>query len=389
MPLLVDAGDPADQGDEVVDRVGEPVVAREGGHRLACELAAVGGGDHVQGLPDPLGLVLDQRDRLDRLGVGTGGPQAQEPALPHEAALSVVVPDRDVIEVARPVHRRVPGVLGHHHHLGSLGDLPCVEHVGAGIAQQAQAGALDRGEGVAVDGVLAVAEQLEVVVGHPAQQVADPAHPRGHHGLWRLLEVVDRVQEAVVHQPVVVVGEPGRRQALLHAGHGGGSQVLGSGAQGRVGLDRHPRLRLAATRRAVRGDAGEDAVTVALDHQDRVPHGPDGPPKLGQGRRHGVDDEGPVVGDDLQQRRAARAPPVGLLARGGERHQVLAPVPRAAQVEVSGRLAPGAADRHAAVVADHVLPQVGAHERLGVGGGGDLREVSGDLREVFRRPDDG
>ena len=286
------------------------------------------------------------------------------------------------------MHRRGPGVLGHDHDLGAVGDLGRVERVRSGVPQQAQAGALDRGERVPVDGVLAVAQQLEVVVGHPAQEVADPPHPRGHHGLGRLLHVVDRLQQAVVHQPVVVVGEPGRRQALLHAGHGGGSQVLGRGAQGRVGLDRHPRLG-GPTGRPVRGDAGEDAVTVALDHQDRVPHGPDGPPKLGQGRRHGVDDEGPVVGDDLQQRRAARAPPVGLLARGGERHQVLAPVPRAAQVEVSGRLAPGAADRHAAVVADHVLPQVGAHERLGVGGGGDLREVSGDLREVFRRPDDG
>ncbi len=199
--------------------------------------------------------------------------------------------------------------------------LAAVVRVGA---QDAEAGAGDGGQRVAVDQVvLAVAEEGEVVVGEPAQQLTGLfelvlAQVRGD----RLVgQGVGDAQRGVAHLLPVLDGLAYVGQDALEVV----GDLLEVGAVGlAVGLDVDPGLDegvvgargLGAVRVAVGSeDLDQLAGEVTADDDLRVDHDVDSAALPGQLVRHGVHEEGHVVGDDLDDRVAGR--PAVLLDRGG------------------------------------------------------------------------
>ncbi len=199
--------------------------------------------------------------------------------------------------------------------------LAAVVRVGA---QDAEAGAGHGGQGVAVDEVvLAVAEEGEVVVGEPAQQLTGLfelvlAQVRGG-GL--LGQAFGDAQRGVAHLLPVLDG-------LAYVGQDAqqvGVDLLEVGAVGlAVDLDVDPGLD-----EGVVGARGAGAVGVAVRAEDldqlagdvtaddnlRVDHDVDAAALAGQLVRHGVHEEGHVVGDDLDD--GVAGGPAVLLHRGG------------------------------------------------------------------------
>ena len=141
---------------ELVDRRVEQLVARVGLQGVHQRLAGVAAGVEADPAQHLGGLLAQQRDAGQRLGVGRAGVEAEEPALADDlAALEDL--DADVVEVRRAVHGRAGVGLGQHQQ-GLLagarahrrrGSLPNERrHVLVG-AQDAQAGARARRAGAA------------------------------------------------------------------------------------------------------------------------------------------------------------------------------------------------------------------------------------------------
>ena len=130
-------------------------------------------------------LAAQDRDREHALGVGGRGEQAEEAALadrPSPSASKLL--DADVVEVGRPVDRRARVGLGEDEQLRLAGLAPVPPAAAAERRDSVLVGAQDaepgagharRSDVLAVDlaheVVLAVAEEREVVVGEPAQQL--------------------------------------------------------------------------------------------------------------------------------------------------------------------------------------------------------------------------
>lgn len=285
-------------------------------------------------------LAADDRDASHGLGVRGGGEQAEEAALAHDVALGVEPLHADVVEVRGAVHGGAAVGLGQHQQAVLAGlarasveqpvegrrdrvavVLAAVVRVGA---QDAEAGAGDGGQRVTVDQVvLAVAEEGEVVVGEPAQQLTGLfelvlAQVRGD----RLVgQVVGDAQRGVAHLLPVLDGLAYVGQDALEVV----GDLLEVGAVGlAVGLDVDPGLDegvvgargLGAVRVAVGSeDLDQLAGEVTADDDLRVDHDVDAAALPGQLVRHGVHEERHVVGDDLDDRVAGR--PAVLLDRGG------------------------------------------------------------------------
>ena len=172
---------PERDGGELVHRDLEQFLARVGLQDLGQVLAVVAVGVHAGPLQHLGHLAPQHRDPGDALVVGVVGVQAEEAVLADHLAGVVEPLDRDVVEVAAPVHGGPRVGLGEDQPLRVLGPGP---HLGRErrergrpalvVPQDAQAGPGHRHQRhplVAFDQVvLAVAEEREVVVGEPAQQ---------------------------------------------------------------------------------------------------------------------------------------------------------------------------------------------------------------------------
>lgn len=197
-------------------------------------------------------------------------------------------------------------------------------------AQDAQPGAGDRREHVLLDAlggglgdelVLAVAEEGEVVLGEPAQQLLRLGdllllQPLGRRGG----QLARDEQRAVVHLGPVLdrLADVGQHAAQVRG------DLLQIGAVGlAVDLDMDPGLHERVVRQfALGGAAGaqdfeELAGEIAPDHDLRVDHHMDGPVLPGQLIGDRVHQERHVVGDHLDDRVAARPP---VLLDGGRVH---------------------------------------------------------------------
>lgn len=321
---LLEVQDGGDDLAELVDRGLEQLVARVGLEDLRQVAAVVAGRREAGGFEDLGDLAADHRDAAHGLGVRGGGEQAEEAALADDVALGVELLDAHVVEVRGTVHGGAAVGLGQHQQtvLAGLGAgvggqpvegrrdgvavvLAAVVRVGA---QDAEAGAGDGREGVTVDEVvLAVAEEREVVVGEPAQQLA---------GLFELVlaqvrggglvgQAVGDAQRRVAHLLPVLDG-------LAYVGQDA-QQVAGDLLEvGPVGLavdlDVDPGLDegvvgargLGAVRVAVGAeDLDQLAGDVTADDDLRVDHDVDAAALAGQLVGDGVHEEGHVVGDDL------------------------------------------------------------------------------------------
>ncbi len=369
-------------GGEVLDRDVEQLVARVGLHDLHQVLARVALLGEA-GAGEDLGhLAIHQRDPADTVGVGAGGEQPEEAPLTDHLAGGVEGLHPDVVQIDRAVHGG-PGVgLGHHEQgllprLGSgLGVQPVVARArGLVVPQDAQTGAGLGHQGVVSvplgEAVLAVAEEGEVALGQPGQQpprlgdllevdarrrgvqdlLPDLDDPGLHHG-----PVLDRHPDVVQHP-----AEPGGD--LLQAGRHGLP----------VDLDVDPGLDQAVVR-AVPGAPGPDAEVHhlvqltghrATDHHQRVHDQVDAAAQAVQLADHRVDQEGHVVGDDLDHRVPGR-PGVLLDGRGERTHVCGALRPDGRDLAV-GQRCPGQIDRvpgahllhrHVAVVAGQKVLQL-------------------------------
>ena len=286
--------------------------------------------------------------------------------------------DGEVVGLHGAQHAALGAGAGEHEQLGPGVDPLGGERDGdpAVAAQHAEPGPLG-GEPVAVDGEVAVAEEREVPVGEPAQQVRDVVRAGDLRGVRGAVGV----EQAVGEQPV------GQRAGL--AGHGRGvaddlADVVqhprhvrvqaGGGRAAEVDVD--PRLGDRPGGRGGRVGVGQDrlqfTVRCAFDDDDGMDHPPGlaaGPADRGEDR---FDQVGHVVGDDLEDRS-------GLLARGlvAQADQLLpgGPVPGELAVRAGG----GAQDR--AGVAGAEVGSVAAVERVEAGvdriGRGRDPEISG------------
>ena len=321
--LLVEHG--FGDGDELVGRRLEQLVARVALEHLEQVLARVAVEREPQGRHDGLRPVAEDRDAADRGGVCRGGEQPEEPVLAGDLALIVEGLDADVVEVDRAVDRG-PGVgLGHDEQFlvaGMLLDLGAQRRVGRGlgevVAQQPESGSGHGQEAhlgaLLGQRVLAVAEEGEVVGREPRQEAhnlvdlvggdaggAVGAQAFGEIGAPspHLGPVVDRVAD-VAEDPLELGSDSGTP----------------GGVTDPVNLDVHPRFAGDAERVVADGLIGvehldERSRRIAGDDQLRVDQEVDFAAATSQGHRDRVDEEGHVVGDDLDDA-VAGAPALGL-----------------------------------------------------------------------------
>ncbi len=317
---------------ELVDRGLEQLVARiglEGVHERLAGVAARVEADPSQHLG---GLLPQQRDPGQRLGVGRAGEEPEDPSLADDLAVLVEPFDPDVVEVGRPMHRRAGVGLGEHEQ-GLLPGLRLdrsrqlaegARHVLVG-AQDAQAGAGQTAQhlvlALGLEAVLPVAEEGEVVVGEPAEEIlalfdlglgqgrgvgVELVDDREHLGL-HLLPVLDRlahVTQDLLQQLLDLAGV----LVVCHPGD----------------LDVHPRLAepLVGLRRTVVGELHLPQLSgdVADDVELRMDHGVHVALLAGELHRQRVDQERHVVGDDLDDRVTAGGPAVLGGGRGERPH---------------------------------------------------------------------
>ncbi len=279
---------------------------------------------------------LQDRDRLlpqhrhsgDALGVGRGREQAQEAALADDLALGIEGPQADVVQVGRPVHPGLVVVLGDHHQVavgaagGQRPEGPGHILIGPQDAEPGGRNRLELRPRRSLDqGVLAVAQVGEVVGVQPAEQFA------GQGRLFRATRDLDRIGQtdhgllgSGDHPLPVFDGLFDQSEHLQQAPLEVGDQGVGVvGPSGRQDLQVHPRLR--QHRRVMPGVAGgDDAVQVAgevpVNQELGVEHLANAPAVPEHLHGHRVDEERPVVGDDLHHGGPAGRPAVVALAGG-------------------------------------------------------------------------
>ncbi len=303
----------------------EQLVARVGFQDLEQIAPVVAVRREAGPLQDVLDLAADHRHAAHGLGVRGGGEQSEEAPLADHIAVGVELLHTDVVQVRRPVHGGAAVGLGQDEQLvlaglgAGVGGQPLegradrVVLVGRVVrvgAQDAEAGAGHGGQRVVLAQlVLAVPEEGEVVVGEPAQQLA---------GLLDL-KLGQVGGDGLVGQRV---GQRGGRLAHLAPVLDGladvgedpqqvGGDLLEVAAVGLAvdlhmdpGLDVRVVRQVADVLREVAADGvGEDldqfAGHVPADHELRVDHDVDAAALTGQLIGDGVDEEGHVVRDDL------------------------------------------------------------------------------------------
>jgi hypothetical protein len=380
---------------ELVDRRVEQLVARVGLERVDQGLAGVAVGVQADPVEHVLGLLAQQRDPPHRLGVGRAGEQAEEAALADDLARGVEHLDADVVEIRGAVHGG-PGVgLGQDQqgglarHLGDLGgQLPGGGgHVGV-VAEDAVPAPRHAAEVVAVhvvalEVVLAVAEEGEVVGPEPVQEVDAALDLVGRQRGGRLgAELLHDRADLLAHPLPVLDGLADVTQHALDVlGDRVGVLVVPDPAD----LDVHPRLAhrplgrlggLVVGARHLDQRAGHVTADVELRVDDQV-HVALLPGQLHHDR---VDQEGHVVGDDLDDRVATCGPAV--LGEGGREHVDAGPALRSllGGAEVRRQGAVQLLRGPVADVVDGDVPVVGMEERTDLvvgwaaGAGAALRE---------------
>ena len=318
---------------ELLGRGVEDLVARvglEGVHQALARVAARLDADPGQHLG---GLLAQQRDAGDGLRVRRTRQQAEEPALAADLAVLVEGLHADVVEVRRPVHGGARVGLRQHQEglLAGLG-LGGIRQLGERLRlvlvgpEDAQPGAGHRAQdlvvALALEVVLPVAEEREVVVGQPGQE--GPAavqllrvERRGRGG-----QLLDDLAGLGAHLLPVLDGVADLAEHLLEGLLDLAGVLVGAEP---ADLDVHPGLadravdgglRLVLDRVHALEDAGDVADHVELRMDDQV----DLALLPGQLHRHRVDEEGHVVGDDLDHRVTDGRPPVVGVARGEHVH---------------------------------------------------------------------
>ena len=277
-----------------------------------------------------LGGLAHDRDREHGLDVRRRREQPEESALTHDATVGVERLDSDIVEVGGAVHCRAAVGLGQHEDVritSASADLrremskACARRTV--VANDPEPGALHGLEGRAVLGeeVLAVAQEREVLVDQPAEQIDGLGDLAAGNGCGRShgKRIGDRRCLVEHARPVLdglaYVAEHALDRRL------DGTEVSCVGLA--VDLDVHPRLDDRVCRRLL------DVLGVDCDHLEELAHDIPANDHLrvndevqcttldAEGRRDRVHEEWHVIGDDLDDG-VARGPAVALDA-GRER----------------------------------------------------------------------
>jgi hypothetical protein len=282
----------------------EQLVARQALEDVAQRLPAVADRRQPRLAHHVLEAVADQRDVPRPAVVGAGGVQPEEPLLGDRLAGLVEPEDADVVHVARTVHGGTGIGLGKDEGVDRTGVL----HVVRGQrlqqprlarvlpAQQPQAGV-----GICLehflpfpsrDPVLAVAQEGEVVVGGPVQELLRLAAPGFGHRHPAFGEVPGDLEHPFAHRRPVADDRAHVAEHLLD-----------------TGLDRRHRFRALAVdlkvheRLAVALAHLEQLARPVADERDhRVAEHVHADPAFGQGHGHRVDQERHVPVHHLQHR---------------------------------------------------------------------------------------
>ncbi len=292
---------------ELVDRGLEQLVARERLQDLDQVLAVVAVGGQPGRVEHVAQLAPQHGDPGDRLAVGHMGEQAEKAPLADHLAVGGEQLDPDVVEVGGAVDGG-PGVgLGDDQelllarlgpHLGGQRREALGTHLV--VAQDAQRRPWQRPQRLALVGVLqavlAVAEEREVPVGEPAQQVEAVLHLRGLKRRRVHAQVLGRLHRQRPHLPEVLdrvahVGEHPLQIALDPLEH------LGVGLT--VDLDVDPRLDQHLAGDVLLAAAEHPPGHVAAHPHLRMDHQIGAQVVPVELHRHRVHQERHVVGDHL------------------------------------------------------------------------------------------
>ncbi len=322
--------DPRGHRGQLVDRRVEQLVARVGLEGVDEGLAGVAVGIEADLVEDVLRALAQQRDPPHRLGVGRTREEAEEPTLADDLTGLVEHLDADVVEVRRAVHGGAGVGLGQHQqgvlagHLGDLGRQLAGRrrHVGV-VAQDAVPGAGHAAQVVALllalEVVLAVAEEGEVVGAQPLEEGDATLELLGGDRAGRVgAQLLDDHPCLLLH-PAPVLDR--LAHVAQHPLYVEGDLVDVLVVPDPADLDVHPRLTLGALGRlgglVVRaGDGLQPPGDVAGHVELRVDHQVDVALLTGQLHHDRVDEEGHVVGDDLDHRVPAGRPAVLGQGRG-------------------------------------------------------------------------
>ena len=281
----------------------EQLVAGIGLEDLAQGAAAVALGPKAGPIEHLGHLVPQQGDVEHAVAVDVGVVEAEEPPLTDHLPVAVELLDPDVGQVVGPAHRAAAVGGGQHQHRRRQDHPPGLRcDVGepvrllgpTPVAEQAEAGPGRDDDQILVgrfvdEVVLAVAEEHEVVVAQPPQELRGAgglAGPERQHGV---LQLVRQLIAPVPHRTPVRHRHPD----VVEGVHQPLPQQLLAGAVAAVHLQVHPRLVGRALLQAL------VAAVLAGHAEHRVDHQVDAEADRGHDHPHGVDQERHVVGDDL------------------------------------------------------------------------------------------
>ncbi len=341
-PALVEVED-AERGlEQLVLRDLEQLVARVRLEDLDQRLVVVTALREPRSLDDALSLAAENGDLPRALAVGGVRVEPEEPPLAGDLAGGVEALHADVVEVRGPVHGR-PRVRLRQGEQALLarepshlrrqlreadGDRPLV--AGAKDAEaRAGHGAQHVLPVLGEDVVLAIAEEGEVVVVDPLEQVTRLRELVRRDRRHRLVESPEQTTDALAHRRPVVDRSA---HVLEDAAQAGAHPLERLGT--RLPVDLHMDQRLGQPFLAA--DLEQPALVVPPDAHDRPDHEVDRSPAPRHRHRDRVDEERHVVDDRLDDG-VPRLPPVLLDVGRVDVHLQLAGSPDAREVPVRDR----------------------------------------------------
>ena len=305
---LVQVDDTAGDPDQILEARLEKLVPRIGFQHVEDGFAVMTVRVDAEVLDDAIDLAPQQRDVARTEVIGGGGPQPEEAVLAGDPAAGIEGLDARVVEILGAMHGRDGVGLGQDEELpiaGASADI-ARQHGRGGLAAPRAAGCRARCAvgnqailaGAALEPVIAVAEEDEMTLLHPLQELAGLAEILGGQGRRVALQIRDQRAHSLAHRRPVVdrEGDIGQRRFDVVA------QPL---QRRRIGLTvdlvqlpGFRPVRLAA----VRAQAGQAAAPITADLEHRVNDEMHGEAGAGEGDTDGVDQKGPVIGHDLHQR---------------------------------------------------------------------------------------
>ena len=309
LPLL-QVQDPHRRLEQIVGGDLEEQIPGEGVDGVLQRLGGVAVAGVVRAAEHGGRLAPQQGDVARHAVVRGGGVEAEEPADRAHLAFGVELPDADVVEMARTVHRGADVRAGEHEKLGFLRIAPPARRrqvrerfarPPALVAQQPEPRARLRHEPLPapglLDSILGEAQEREVVVLDPLEEGAGLLELLGVDERRRRPQIRGAAAKLLAHgAPVLDRGPDVVERAAHLLGHRVEHLLLGLA----IGLDVDDRL---DDRSLVLLLDGEEPLDAAVLGPAEAHHGMDGEvvrvPASVEHHPHRVDQERHVVGDDL------------------------------------------------------------------------------------------